>query len=180
MSSEPEPEPRPDEAAPAEAAPAKAASAQAPNRSRLSTLAPILVFDVGGPLAVYYGLRAAGLSTVLSLILSGALPVLGIALSLARGRRLDAIGVLVLTGIVVGTVLGLVTGSAHAVLLDGTVPTFVFGVVCLVSLRWERPLMYRFALESMGSETPRAATSPTTGATPASGTRSGSPPWCGA
>ncbi len=106
-------------------------------------------------LASYYSLRAAGLSTVAALILSGVLPAFGIAPTVARLRRLDAIGALVLIGIIVGTVLGLVRGSAHLVLLDGTVPTAVFGAVCLGSLWSARPLIFRFALEAMGADTPK-------------------------
>jgi len=125
-----------------------------PDRSRLQTLAPIAVFDVFGPLVVYYSLRSAGLSTVTALILSGVLPAFGVALKVARQRSVDAIGILVLIGIAVGTALGLASGSAHLVLLDGTVPTAVFGAVCLGSLWSRRPLMFRFALEAMGPDTP--------------------------
>ncbi len=131
-----------------------ASSTPAP-RTQLATAWPIVVFDIAGPLAAYYGLRAAGLSTVAALILSGALPTIGIARNVARHHELDAIGALVLFGIVVGTVVGLVTGSAHLVLLDGSVPTFVFGVVCLGSLWSTYPLIYRFALEAMGGDTPK-------------------------
>jgi hypothetical protein len=124
-----------------------------PRQSRFLALAPIVVFDVAGPLAVYYSLTANGFSTVGALILSGLLPVCGIGLAVIRHRRLDAIGALVLTGIVVGTVLGLVSGSAHLVLLDGTIPTVVFGAVCLGSLWTRRPLMFRFAVEFIGADT---------------------------
>jgi uncharacterized membrane protein len=132
-----------------------AAGAAAPDRTRLRTLGPVVVFDVAGPIAAYYLLRSAGLSTVAALILSGAVPAAGIAVSAARSRRIDAIGVLVLTGIIVGSVLGAVSDSAHLVLLDGVVPTAVFGVVCLASLRSSRPMIFRFALESMGRDTPK-------------------------
>jgi hypothetical protein len=125
------------------------------NQGRVHTLAPILFFDVLGPLAAFYLLRSAGLSTVLALLLSGVLPAVGIFLSVVRSRRLDAIGALVLTGILVGTVLGLASGSAHLVLLDGTVPTAVFGVVCIASLWSRRPMIFRFALETMGPDTPK-------------------------
>ena len=130
-----------------------AASSTAPNRGRLQTLGPTLAFDVAGPLAVYYLLRSAGLSSVAALILSGVVPAFGIALSVLRSRRLDAIGIMVLIGILTGSILGLVSRSAHAVLLEGVVPTAVFGVVCLGSLRSSRPMMFRFALEGMGRDT---------------------------
>jgi hypothetical protein len=122
---------------------------------RIRTLGPVLGFDVIGPIAVYYMLVAAGLLTVPALILSGAVPAAGIAIGVARDRRLDAIGVLVLTGIIVGSALGAVSGSAHLVLLDGVVPTAVFGIVCLASLRSRRPMIFRFALEGMGRDTPK-------------------------
>ena len=60
-----------------------------------------------------------------------------------------------LAGIAVGTVLGLVTGDARLVLVEGSVPTAVFGLLCLGSLWSRRPLIFRFALEFMGADTPR-------------------------
>ena len=125
------------------------------DRNRLQSAAKIVVFDIAGPLAAYSLLRSAGLSTVSALVLSGAFPALGIAVGVARQRRVDAIGVLVLAGIAVGTVLGLVSGNARLVLVEGSVPTAVFGLLCLGSLWSRRPLIYRFALEFMGADTPR-------------------------
>jgi hypothetical protein len=124
-------------------------------RSRVAYLAMIAVFDIGGPLALYSLLRSAGLSPVRALVLSGVFPALGVAVTYLRDRRLDAIGGLVLVGIAVGTVLGLATGSARLVLVEGSVPTAVFGVLCLASLWSRRPLIFRFALEFMGADTPK-------------------------
>jgi intracellular septation protein A len=115
----------------------------------------IAVFDVGGPLVLYSVLRHDGFSTVSALILSGIFPAFGVVLNYVRDRRLDAIGALVLVGIVVGTILGVVSGSARLVLMEGSVPTAVFGVVCLVSLRSGRPLIYRFAVEFIGPHSPQ-------------------------
>jgi hypothetical protein len=84
---------------------------------------------------------------------------------MARDRRVDVVGVLVLLGIAVGTGLGLASGNARLVLLEGSVPTVVFGAVCLGSLWTRRPLMYRFAVDFIGPETPRVVTSPTDGGT---------------
>jgi hypothetical protein len=125
------------------------------NRGRLQSLAMIAVFDVGGPLALYALLRSEGLSAVTSLVLSGIFPALGVAIKFSRDRRVDAIGVLVLAGIAVGTLLGLLSGNARLVLVEGSVPTAVFGVVCLGSLWSSRPLMYRMAVEFIGADTPR-------------------------
>jgi hypothetical protein len=46
-----------------------------------------------------------------------------------------------------------VSHSARLVLVEGSVPTAVFGLACLGSLRARRPLMFSFALEFIGSGT---------------------------
>lgn len=125
------------------------------NRSQLQSLAMIGVFDITGPLVAYSLLRAHGLSTVLALVLSGVFPAFGVLITSVRDRRLDAIGALVLIGIAVGTALGLLSDNARLVLLEGSVPTTVFGVVCLGSLWSSRPLIFRFAHEFIGEDTPK-------------------------
>ena len=125
------------------------------NRNRFQALAMTAVFDIAGPLVAYSMLRSAGQSAVSALILSGAFPAVGVAVGLARHRRVDAIGVLVLVGIAVGTILGLLSGSPRMVLIEGSVPTAVFGLLCLGSLWTRRPLIYRFALEFIGADTPK-------------------------
>ncbi len=100
-------------------------------RGQVLSLTSIAVFDIGGPLAAFSVLRAHGFSEVTALVLSGVFPALGVALTVVRQRRLDALGALVLLGIVVGTVLGLASGDARLVLIEGSVPTGIFGLVCL-------------------------------------------------
>ena len=125
------------------------------DRNRFQAVAMIAVFDIAGPLVAYSLLRSAGLSAVSALIVSGAFPALGVAAGLIRHRRVDTIGVLVLAGIAVGTVLGLLSGNARLVLVEGSVPTAVFGLLCLGSLWARRPLIYRFAVEFIGADTPK-------------------------
>jgi hypothetical protein len=118
-------------------------------------LAMILIFDLGGPLAVYALARSAGMSPVIALVISGVPPALGIAVSALTERRLDIIGAVVLGGIIVGTVLGLTSRSARLVLIEGSVPTTVFALACLLSVRTTRPLIFRLALDLIGPETPK-------------------------
>ena len=125
------------------------------NRNRFPALAMPVVFDIAGPLVAYQLLRSAGQSAVSALVLSGVFPALGVLAGLVRRRRVDVIGVLVLAGIAVGTILGLLSGNARLVLLEGSVPTAMFGLFCLASLWSSRPLIYRFALEFMGADTPK-------------------------
>jgi hypothetical protein len=124
-------------------------------RARMESFASIGVFDIAGPLVAYQLLRSHGMGEVSALVLSGVFPALGVALAVIRHHRLDAIGALVLIGIAVGTVLGLASGSPRLVLVEGSVPTGIFGLVCLGSLWTSRPLIYRFALEFIGPDTPK-------------------------
>ena len=125
------------------------------NRNRFQALAMPVVFDIAGPLVAYQLLRSAGQSAVSALVLSGVFPALGVLAGLVRHRRVDVPGILVLAGIAVGTILGLLSGNARLVLLEGSVPTAMLGLFCLASLWSSRPLIYRFALEFMGADTPK-------------------------
>jgi hypothetical protein len=95
------------------------------------------------------------MSAVTALVISGVLPVLGIAIGALADRRLDVIGVVVLAGIVVGTVLGITSHNARLYLLEGSVPSIVFALACLFSLRMRQPLIFRLAVELIGPDTPR-------------------------
>jgi intracellular septation protein A len=120
---------------------------------RLRAIAMIVIFDVAAPLAAYSLLRSAGLTAVTALLLSGVFPALGVTIGAIQHRRLDVVGALVLAGIVVGTVLGLVSHSSRLLLVEGSVPTALFGVACLGSLCRRHPLMFSFALEFTGPDT---------------------------
>ncbi len=115
----------------------------------------VLAFDLGGPLIAYVLLRSAGLSAVAALMISGVLPALGIAVGAVTDRRLDVLGIVVLAGLAVGTVLGLTSHNARLYLLEGSVPSVVFALACLASLRLSQPLIYRLALELIGRDTRR-------------------------
>jgi hypothetical protein len=121
--------------------------------ARLRQIAMILVFDLGGPLLAYGLLRSAGMSAVAALVISGVLPALGIGIGALADRRLDVIGVVVLAGLLVGTLLGLTSHNARLYLLEGSVPSAVFALGCLLSLRLRRPLIFRLAVELLGPDT---------------------------
>jgi hypothetical protein len=120
---------------------------------RLRPIAKILIVDVAVPLAMYGLLRSAGMSTVAALVVSGVFPALGIAATVVRHRRLDVVGALVLAGIIVGAAVGLVSHSSRLVLMEGSVPTGMFGAALLGSLCTRRPLMFKLALEFTGPDT---------------------------
>ena len=129
-----------------------ASQSASPDRSRLRSLVPIAVFDIGGPLAVYYLARQADTSPVMALILSGIVPAIGIVYGIAKTRHVSAIGILVLAGIVVGTILGFVTHNPKLVLMEGSVPTLILGISCFASLRSGRPLIFSIISETIGAD----------------------------
>ena len=116
-------------------------------------LRQVVLLDAVGPLVLYFGLRSLHFSSVSALIISGVLPAVGIVASAARQRRIDLVGGLVLSGIAVGSALGLLTHDARIVLLDGIVPTAAFGLILLGSLLFEQPLFYHFGLQAHGGLT---------------------------
>lgn len=116
----------------------------------MKILAPILMFDIVGPIIVQSVARSHGASLTVSLALSGIPPAAWILVGMLWRGRVDAVGVFVLTSIILATLIGLVTGSGRLYLLDGAILTGVFGLVCLASLATPRPLMFHFALASNG------------------------------
>jgi uncharacterized membrane protein len=119
---------------------------------RIRGLRRILIFDIAGPLIAYNLLRSHGASQVLALILAGALPAVGVLVAFSRDRALDVVGCVVLGGLLLSTVLGLVTHSPRAVLLEGAIVTAAFALSALASLFITRPLMFHFAQAAMGGQ----------------------------
>jgi hypothetical protein len=117
----------------------------------LRSVITVAIVDIGAPLAAYSALRSAGLTAVTALVLSGVFPAVSVIFGAIRHRRLEVVGALVLAGIAVGAVLGLVFQSPRPVMAEGSVPTVVFAVGCLASLRG-RPLMFGFAMEFIGPD----------------------------
>ena len=121
--------------------------------SRLRSISMLLIFDIVGPLVAYSLLRSSGIPAVTALVISGLFPAFGVTIGAIRHRRVDVVGVLVLAGIVVGMVTGLVSHSARLVLVEGSVPTTVFGLACLGSLGARHPLIFSLAREFIGPDT---------------------------
>ena len=125
-------------------------------RATVRLLGPIVVFDIAGPIIVQSVARKHGASVTVALALSGIPPATWVLIDMLWKRRVDAVGVFVLSSIMLATLIGLATGSGRLYLLDGAILTGVFGLVCLASLATPRPLMFHFALTSNGGiESPK-------------------------
>lgn len=106
-------------------------------------MAPGLVGGAVIPLCVYFAVRSHVGGDAHALMIAGAPAAIWVAIEWARRRRIDPIGIIVLfgfaTGILASVLLG---GNAFVLKIRDTVFTSLFGVVCLVSLTWRKPMMF--------------------------------------
>ncbi len=105
---------------------------------------PSLVFGAALPIGVYFLVRSHVHTDARALIAAGCVSVGWILLQFARQRRVDFVGVIVLTGFVVGvassTLLG---GNAYVLKVRDAFFTLLFGVVLIVTLfTHDRPALF--------------------------------------
>ena len=105
----------------------------------------MLGLNLAAPIALYYGLRAAGVGISLALIVGAAVPALGAVVKLIRRERLDFAGLYMMTILLLGAGVALLTGSPRFLLARDGWLTGVSGVWMLLSVRSQRPLTFLFA-----------------------------------
>ena len=103
-----------------------------------------VLFGLAAPIALYYGLRAAGAGIVPSLIAGTAAPAGSAIVQAIRHRRIDALAVTVLTLLVLSAGVSVLAGSPRFLLAKDAALTAVWGTWFLLSLRGRRPLTFRF------------------------------------
>jgi hypothetical protein len=102
----------------------------------------LLVVDIGLPLALYYGLRALGAGD-LTALLAGTVPgLISSAVSIARERRTDLVGMAVALSMVASAVVAVLGGDARLLLIRNAWISLPFAGVTLWSLRHPQPLCY--------------------------------------
>jgi len=102
----------------------------------------VLLVDMALPVGLYYGLRAAGLSSYLALLVSALVPLLSALVQFLRERRRDGMAVFVASVILVGLVASLVSGSTRFMLAKDGWVTGVGGLWFLGTVRARRPLAF--------------------------------------
>jgi hypothetical protein len=105
-------------------------------------LAPMVVIDVVLPLVTYFVLRGTGMGPFWAYLISGIWPLLKLLVGAVRTRHLDAFSIMILIFIVLGAVTALVTGDVRTLLVRDSITTGGFGLVCLISLLFARPLLF--------------------------------------
>lgn len=114
-----------------------------PGAPSLRAMAPGAIGGAVVPLAVYYAVRSHVGGDAPALMIAGAPAAAWVAVEWLRRRRIDPIGCIVLFGFVAGIVASaLLGGSAFVLKVRDSAFTGLFGLVCLLSLRARRPLMY--------------------------------------
>ncbi len=136
------------------------ASAPAPPPASLKRQLALLVLDVGAPVGLYYGLRAAGLSTLVALGAGAVVPAVGVIIQLLTRRRLDGVGGVVVVSVLATIVLSLITDSPRFLLARDGFITALWGLWFLATLRarWgplsRRPAAFALARPLMEGRRP--------------------------
>jgi hypothetical protein len=112
-----------------------------------------LGLNLAAPIALYYGLRATGVGVSLALIVGSVVPALGAVVKLIRRERLDFLGLYMMTILLLGAGVALLTGSPRFLLAKDGWLTGVSGVWMLLSVRSQRPLTFLFARPLLESVT---------------------------
>src|SRR6266478_471449 len=110
-------------------------------RFSFKQMIPTLVFDVAMPIVAFNVLTRYGVSTLWALVVGGFFPASNNLRVWAKSRRLESLGIIVMTFLVIGTAASLISGSVFVALIKESFLTATFGFICLGSLLAERPLM---------------------------------------
>ncbi|PZT75159.1 MULTISPECIES: VC0807 family protein [unclassified Streptomyces] len=121
-------------------APVAGAAPIAPRKALVDSLKPLLV-DVALPLASYYALKAAGLSTFAALAWSSAVPAVRTVWGAVRERRLNGLAALMVSVNAVSLLLGLVAGDPRLMLLKDSGVSSIVGLTFLVTAVRGRPML---------------------------------------
>ena len=115
---------------------------------------PTLVVDVAMPIIAFNVLTHYGVSTLLALVAGGLFPALNNLRVWATSRRLEPLGIIVMTFLVIGTAASLISGSVFFALIKESFLTATFGFICFASLLAERPLMFYINRQFVAGDDP--------------------------
>lgn len=105
----------------------------------------LLALDFVLPVALFYVLRAAGLSAYLALLAGALASLASAAMSLLRRRRPTGVAAFMTTILVLSTIVSLVAGSPRLLLARDAWVTAAVGLWFIASCWTQRPLAYHFA-----------------------------------
>jgi intracellular septation protein A len=115
---------------------------------------PTLVFDVAMPVVLFFLLTGYGVSTLWALVASGLFPAINNVRIWVGSRRLEPVGIIVMTFLAIGTATSLITGSVFFALTKASFLTAAFGLICLGSLLTRRPLLFYIVRQFVAGDDP--------------------------
>jgi intracellular septation protein A len=115
---------------------------------------PTLVVDVAMPMITFNVLTHNGVSTLWALAAGGLFPALNNLRVWITARKLEQLGIIVMTFLVIGTAGSLISGSVFFMLIKESVLTATFGFICLGSILAERPLMFYINRQFVAGDDP--------------------------
>jgi hypothetical protein len=121
------------------------AAPASPAAARLGRQIGALVFDIAAPIGLYYGLRAAGLSSLQALAIGAVIPAASAAWVLIRQRRANMVALLVLGTMAASLIISVISHSPRFLLAKDGLITSVWGIWFLASLWGRRPAAFLFA-----------------------------------
>jgi intracellular septation protein A len=115
---------------------------------------PTLVFDVAMPIIAFKRTRQYGVTTLWALVAGGLFPASNNLRVWATSRRLEPLGIIVMTFLVIGTAASLISGSVFFALIKESFLTATFGFICLGSLLADRPLIFYINRQFVAGDDP--------------------------
>jgi intracellular septation protein A len=115
---------------------------------------PTLVIDVAMPIVAFNLLTSYGVSTLWALVAGGLFPAINNLRVWVKSRRLEPLGIIVMTFLVIGTAASLISGSVFFALIKESFLTATFGFICLGSLLADRPLMFYINRQFVAGDDP--------------------------
>jgi hypothetical protein len=115
---------------------------------------PTLAIDVAMPIVAFNLLTRYGVSTLWALVAGGLFAAINNLRVWAKSRRLEPLGIIVMTFLVIGTAASLISGSVFFALIKESFLTATFGFICLGSLLAERPLMFYINRQFVAGDNP--------------------------
>lgn len=104
-----------------------------------------MAVEIAVPVALYYGLRAAGAGVWLALVAGSAVPALTSLAQFVARRRVDRLGLTVMIMLAIGAAVSLITGSPRVLLARDGWLTGAWAAWFFLSLRASRPVTFVFS-----------------------------------
>lgn len=125
-----------------------------PGKFSFRQMLPTLTYDVAMPIIAFNLLTRYGVSTLIALVAGGIFPAANNIIVWIKSRRLEPLGIIVMTFLAVGTAASLISGSVFFALIKESFLTATFGLICLFSLFAERPLMFYINRQFVAGDDP--------------------------